>query len=227
MKWLLLAGLLFGAGGWLPGQAAARAAEGIKQPVFLICPHRKKYSSWSLSLTVDPADPRKVLALGLEELTRVNAEDLAPNGYDAALAAQRDPKTPRTLLGAMEAKDFAASELRIEKNNALHVGLAPLGPGEYRLYLSLRVEAEQRFIIGGKEKAKRDVVLRCDSATNTWAAYAVTLEDAAGKKVAAGTPMLITGICFPVTGTGIYRIAGMVGGDLVLLMDRDTSPENK
>lgn len=215
---LIAACLAFFAAAILSADGASAAEEG-KQPVFLICPHKKKFSAWSLYLTVDSANPGKVLALGLEELTGKNSEDLAPNGYEAVLAAQQDPKTARKLLGALAAKDFATGELSIKKDDALHVSLRPLGPDSYRLNVSMRINLDQRFEIGGKEQARHDVLLRFDKATGKWAAYAVALDDSAGKNVVGAKPKPISGITFPVLATGIPRVIAVVEGNPVTLMD--------
>ncbi|MGD0089414.1 MAG: hypothetical protein ABSE73_05790 [Planctomycetota bacterium] len=218
--WLLPAGALVLSGFTALWAAhTALAAEGIRQPVFLLCPLKKKYSAWSLYLILDRADPGKVLALGLEKLKGKNAEDLAPNGYEAVLAAQKDPQTAREPLGTLEAKDFARGELRIEEDDALRVSLDALGPDSYRLNVSLRVGADTRFVIGGKERAKREVVLRLDRAKGQWAAYAVTLENFQGKKVVQAGVKTMSGIGFPVLGSGIPRIIGDVEGQAVTLMD--------
>lgn len=204
------------------------AAEGATQPVFLLCPHHKKYSAWSVVLKVDPADPAKVLGLALEKLTKQNSEDLAPNGYEAVLKAQFDPKTPREVLGTLDAKDFGKEEISVKADDALHLGLTPMDGGAYRLMVSMRISADERFTIGGKDQAKRDVVLRFDAGAKKWIASAVTLLDNTGRKLTDGGPKPITGIVFPVTGTGIYTVVGVFpGGDAVSLLERGGMKEER
>lgn len=204
----------------LSGIVPACAEEGTVQPVFLICPHHKKYSSWSLYLTVDKSDPSKVLALGLDKLTGKNSVDLAPNGYEAVMVCQQDRNTPRETLGALPVGEFSRSELVVKKDDALHVSLKPQGTDSYQLFVSLRVGACGHFTIGGKDQAKRNVVLRFDRAQGKWGAYAVVLEDSEGRKLEMAGPKQMSGIVFPVSGTGIYQVAGVVDGQPVALMDR-------
>ena len=187
--------------------------------MFLFCPRRKKFSAWSLFLTVDKSDPSKVLAVGLDKLVGKNSLDL--DGYEAVLAAQQAPQTARELLGTLAARDFASGELWIEKDNALHVSLKPLGPDSYRLFVSLRINADQRFVIGGKEQSKRDVVLRFDRNKGKWAACAVVLLDYEGKNLVSHGARKLSGIFFPVEGTGIQSIYGVLEGEAVAvtLMD--------
>jgi len=195
------------------------AAEGNKQAVFLICPHHKKYSAWSLFLTVDSSDPSKVLSFGLEKLVGKNSEDLAPNGYEAVLATQEAPQTPRELLGTLAAKDLGGHELRIEKDDALHASLKALDADSYRLYVSMRIGADERFVIGGKEEKKRDVILRYDRTKGRWKAYAVALLDFEGNKVVSQGAKVLSGICFPVGAGGISLIVGDLEGQAVTLLD--------
>jgi len=223
MKCPLYASLLCFAAAMLVSDAEAAApapADGIRQPVFLLCPHRRKYSAWSVFLTVDRSDPTRVLALGLEKLTGKNSEDLAPNGYEAVLTAQQDQKTAREVLGTLRAQDFADSVLKIEQDDALHLSVSAVGSLSYRLALSLRVGGDDRFVIGGKAQAKRDVLLRFDRTTGKWGAYAVILEDAEGRKIVESGAKPISGLCFEVKPTGIFRIVGSVAGEAVVLMDR-------
>jgi hypothetical protein len=219
---LALAGLR----GDVAAAESAAAAEGVNQPIFLLCPHRQKYSAWSLFLTVDKSDPSRVLACGLEKLPGKNSVDLEPNGYEAVLKAQRDPKTPREILTTLPATEFATGQLKIEKDNALHVSLTPMGAGEYRLMVSLRVSADERFTVGGKEQGKRDAVVRFDRATGTWSTYAVKMQDSKGNVVANPAPRPFSGILFPVSGTGIYRVVGVFDKDIAVeLMDRTQRKE--
>ncbi len=192
-------------------------AEGVKQPVFLICPHQKKYSAWSVYLNVDPSNPEKVLGLGLDELSGINSVD--SGGYEGAQAAQADAKTKRENLGTLSVDQFGKGQIKIEKNDALHLGVESAGNGTYRLLISMRCTSDQRFVVGGKEQKKRDIVLKYDKGSKTWQAVAEKMTDINGKAVLnPGTQ--IQGIMFPVTGTGIYRIVGMLpGGDSALLVD--------
>ena len=198
----------------------AAAAEGAKQPIFLLSPHRTKFSAWSLYLTVDPNDPSKVLQLGLEKLVGKNSEDLAPQGYEAVLAAQGDPKTQRETLSTLDAANFGSSQIKVEKDDALHVSLTPVDADSYRLMVSLRIAADQRFTIGGKEQSKRDVLVKYDKGSKKWSACATTMIDAEKNKIVEGGCKPISGIVFPVKGTGIYRVVGVLEGEPVVLLDR-------
>src|SRR5262249_40568684 len=91
---LLLAALVVSA---LP--ITVRAADGGKQPVFLMCPSNKKYSAWSVYVTVDPANPAKLTGLGLDKMKGQNISD--SGGYDAVLKAQQDPNTAVENLGTL------------------------------------------------------------------------------------------------------------------------------
>jgi len=87
MKTILkLSLMLFALALVLPVEAAR--AEGVKQPVFVMVPHNKKYSAWSLFVVADKDDPSKLLSFGLEKLLGKNSEDLAPNGFENVVAAQ-------------------------------------------------------------------------------------------------------------------------------------------
>src|SRR5437868_14433857 len=78
----------------------AAAEKGVKQPVFLLCPHAEGYSAWSLYVMVDEQDPQKILSLGLEKLSKKNSKD---SSYDDVVAAQSDPKVQRERIGSLDA----------------------------------------------------------------------------------------------------------------------------
>ena len=206
-------------------RAEEPAAAGSKQPVFLLCPYKEKLSAWSLFLAVDPQNPRKVLALGLEKLKKQNAKDFT---YDQVLAAQKNPKTERETIGSLDAKNFSGGMLEVQKDEALKVEVKPLADGSLRLMISLRINLEQRFVVGGNERQKRDVVLRYNQEKRAWEALALALEDKKGKQVAsAANPKFISGLAFPVQSgsIGIPTIYGvMAGGVTITLMD---NPEIK
>lgn len=207
LRMVVLMALVLGA---LP---TAGAMDGDKQPVFLMSPHKEKYSAWSLYLVVDKGDPGKVLQLGLEKLKKKNSKDMT---YEEVLAAQRDPKTEREVLGTLDAANFSSGRIEVEKDDALHVSLTPQG-SDYQLMVSIRISADKRFTIGGKDQGKHNVILRYNKDSKSWSATAKTLTDTEGKRV---TDKPISGIVFPVTGTGIYRIIGVIEGEPVLLLDR-------
>ena len=203
-----------------------RAIESEKQPVFLLCPHTEHFSAWSLYVLVDKSDPSKVLALGLDKLKGKNGTE-TPRGYEGVLAAQSDPKTATENLGQVDAKDFGTRTLEVKQDEALKVSVSPMADG-LRLMISMRLSLEQRFIIGGKEQNQRDIVLRYDAATHAWGACALILKNAAGKSLVDNGCRQITGIVFPVSGTGIYRIMiVMRDGAAALVLDRDTSPKQE
>src|SRR6185436_11319188 len=155
------------------GAAAAEEPTTKKQPVFLLCPDRERYSSWSLYFVVDKKDPKKVLSLGLEELSQHNKMD--DKGYGKVLEAQENPSTPRVELGSLDAKSFGSGALKIEKNNALNVTLTPDGEN-FKLMIDLRIEQDKRFQMGGKD-SKHDLVLKYNPAFRAWGTYANTLSD--------------------------------------------------
>ncbi|HYG73426.1 MAG TPA: hypothetical protein VEK08_00230 [Planctomycetota bacterium] len=200
--------------------ASAADTDGIKQPVFVMVPHVKKYSAWSLYVVADKKDPSKLLSFGLEKLVGKNSEDLSPNGFENVVAAQQDPKTQRENLGILDASQFGSGQIRVDKDDALHTSLTPVGPDTYRLMVSMRIAADKRFTIGGKEQGKRDVLIKYDKATKSWGACATTMKDAEGKSIVENGCKPITGIVFPVTGTGIYRVVGVIEGEPVVLLDR-------
>lgn len=199
---------------------AAPAAETIKQPIFLLCPHTEHFSAWSIYLTVDKDDPSKVISLGLDKMNGKNSEDLKPNGYDKVLHAQSDPSTQTENVGSLDAKDFQSGMLEVKKDNALKISMTTAAGG-YRLMLSMRISADKRFVIGGNEQSKRDVMVTYDTTAKKWSACALTLLDEKGSPAVSGKCKPISGIVFPVTGTGIYRVFGVLGdGEAITLLDR-------
>jgi hypothetical protein len=201
----------------LPSPVKA-ADEAVRQPVFLICPHKENKSAWSLFLKVDKTDPSKVLYLGLEALDKVNS--VQSNGYEAVLEAQKKDSTPRTELLKLNASEFGRGEIKVEQNSALNVSVAPNADGSMKLNISMRRTSDKRFNFGGKDAAKRDLVLKYNKDKKEWGAFAAKLEDAEGGKISEGGTQQMTGIQFPITGTGIYRIVGwMADGESHKLLD--------
>jgi len=197
------------------------AEDGLKQPIFLMCPHKKRFSAWSLYLSVDKADPSKVMGIGLEKLSGKNSEDLAPDGYEKVLRAQKDPSTAREPIASLDAANFGSGQLRVEKDDALQVSVSSVDATTLRLMISMRISADLRFTIGGKEQNLRDVLITYNKATQRWTACATKLQDSKGQDATGGRYRGITGIVFPVTGTGIYRVVGVMDdGDAVILFER-------
>ena len=211
---LLIAASLLG----LAGAAFAHEAGNVvKQPVFLICPHQHGYDAMSVYLELDKNDKSKVLAVGVEYLKGQNSKD---SSYDAVLRAQKDPNVRREDLGVLKADSFGRSMIQVKENDAMKIGLTPAGK-DLRLFLSMRISLSDRFNIGGKDANRRDVVLRYDPAKQEWYACATRLKDTDGRDHASSGCERVTGIAFPVSGTGIYRVA-MVddAGDAFVVMDR-------
>jgi hypothetical protein len=201
----------------IPAEALA-ATPTEKQAVFLICPKHKSYSAWSLYLIVDRDDPSKVRALGLEELRNKNASD---STYEDVLAAQNDPRTQRKNLGTLDVSRFGSGNINVSESDALHVSVSPVGSGALRLNMSMRISFDGRFEIGGKEENRRDVLFKYDPDKKSWFACADRLVDSSGRQTVDSGCLPLTGIVFPVTGTGIYRvIAATTNGDAVIVMDR-------
>lgn len=218
MKTLLSALLLAAFSVTLFPTAVHAAAPSEKQAVFLLCPRHKTYSAWSLYLEVDRDDPSNVRALGLEELRNKNASD---SSYEDVLAAQNDPATQRKSLGTLDAARFGSGTINVTDSDALHVSVARVAAGELRLTLSMRISFDGRFEIGGKEESKRDVLFKYDSDKKAWFACADRLVDNNGRQTVDSGCLPLTGIVFPVTGTGIYRvIAATTSGDAIVVMDR-------
>ncbi len=218
LKLTLLAVLFFNVTAAFAEAIPASVELGEKQPVFLLCPHKDHYSAWSLYLMVDKNDPSKPLYLGLESLQNRNSKD---ESYLKVLAAQKDPKTRREELGRLSAKDFGSGNIEVRENKALEVSLSPAADGAYHLNISMRISADGRFNIGGRDADKRDVVLKYNKETRTWGACAATLVDAKGNNPLGASCLPVTGITFPVTGTGIYRVAIVdQAGNGIWLLDK-------
>lgn len=197
---------------------ACAAEKGLKQPIFLLCPHNTGRDAWSLFFIVDENNHSKILSLGLEKLLKQNSKD---ESYREVLAAQNDPTVKRELITELDVKDFATLQLNVDKDNLLHVTLARQTDGSMDLMISARVSSSGRFIIGGEDKAKRDLVVHYDPITTNWLVKAKTLQDYKGVKIADAPGRLMPGIVFPITGTGVYLILGVwENGDVAILMDR-------
>ena len=196
---------------------AEQAAAGVRQPLFLLCPHTAHYSAWSLYLMVDDKDPKKILSLGLEKLKDKNSKDTS---YEDVVAAQADAKTSRENVASLDAKEFGHGELNVAKDDALHVSLTPAGDG-FTLGVSLRISANDRFTIGGRAQGKQDVALKYDETAKTWSVQVKVLSDAKGKSIDGVAGQAMTGIVFPVTGTGIYTVLGVLkDGETFTLLER-------
>ncbi|HLX61475.1 MAG TPA: hypothetical protein VKX17_09355 [Planctomycetota bacterium] len=197
---------------------AAEEAETKKQPIFLMCPENERYSSWSIYATVDKKDPSKLLGIGLDELSNHNCAD--DGGYSKVVDVQGKSDAPAVNLGTLDAKSFGSGSLKVEKDNALNVTVTPDGD-KYKLTIDLRIAADQHFIMGGSEAAKRNLVLMYNKGFKAWGAYATALEDDKGKNIITGEPVRVTGIKFPVKAAGIYTItAGLAGNQGVKIFDR-------
>ena len=209
---------------------AAVAADTVRQPVFLICPKEHGMSAWSAYLVCDKTDPSKVVSLGLEMLKRKNAQDM---DIKDVYKAQSDADTTREQIGSIDEKDFNSGSIVVKKNEALVLSVTPLDNGEYRLNIDLRIAADKRYVIGGKEKDKREVIVRFDRKAAKWNTFAKTMivdgvPDSNGKNVGSDTDP-IWGILFPVVQTtGIYKILMIFdGGGAVKIMEReDKKPED-
>jgi len=201
------------------GGPAFAADKGLRQPIFLLCPRDTGQSAWSLFFTVDDNDHSKVLSLGLEKLIKQNSKD---SSYGEVVAAQHDPNVKRELITELAAKDFAALQLDVNKDDALHVSLTRQADASMELMISMRVSMSGRFTIGGKEaQAKRDLVVYYDPIRTLWLVKAKTLHDYLDVKIADAPGRVMSGLLFPVTGTGIYVVVGVFdNGDGVMLMDR-------
>lgn len=189
----------------------------VKQPVFMLCPHKSGYSAWLLYVEVEKDNPAKLAALGLESLTHINSID---HKYDEVIDSQTNSKTERQQLGKLPSEKFSTGSLNVSENDALHVSLSPTGK-DYQLNINMRVGAVEHFIIGGKELRKRSIVLHYDADTKTWLACATHLVDADGTVVVQSGYEPLYGVYFPVSFTGIYRIVGVFKtGEFTILMDR-------
>ena len=195
----------------------AAAEKPVKQAVFLICPFKAGYSAWSVYMLADKNDPAKLLSAGLETLKDKNAKDTP---YEEVLKAQADDRTPREPLAELPLNDFGRREIGVTTDDALHLSLTPAADGAYDLMLSMRVGLSDRFVLGGKEKSRNAVSIRFNPTTKTWTAYATRLTDTDGENHGAPNAA-ISGIVFPVSLTGIYRVFGVLEtGETALLMDR-------
>jgi hypothetical protein len=200
-----------------------QAEDGTKHPVFLMCPHRKKYSAWSVYVVSDKADPSKLVSLGLEKLSGANSED---TDWDTVVKAQNDANAPREALGTLPVAEFGKGKIEIEKNDALKLTAEDAGNGTYKLVISMRCTLDKRFEVGGKNAKEHEVLLKYDAASKSWQGIATKLTDNEGRQVAPAGGVQIQGINFPVTGTGIYRIVGVLkGGETVLLKDGWQKPQ--
>ena len=189
----------------------------LKQPVFILCPHKAGYSAWMIYVETDREDPAKLKSVCLESLKKVNSID---HRYEEIIDFVANPKTAREQLDKLPADRFSGGSLNINKNDALHISLTPIG-NDYQLNLNMRVGATDHFIIGGKERAKRFIVLHYDPEEKLWSACATHLEDAEGKTVVKSGYEPMYGMYFPVTFTGIYRVVGVFKtGEAAILMDR-------
>jgi len=185
---------------------AVKAAEGAThQPVFLICPKKEKYSAWSLYVIPDKDNPAKIATLGLESLDKKNSAD---ESFDDVVKAQSDGKTQREDLGKLDAKDFGSGKIEVKKDEALRVSITPESNGDYKLNVSMRIAASDRYDMGGKDERKRDLIFHYNKDKKKWVACVSRLEDEDKQTVVkAGSGLKeISGIEFPVTGTGIYEV---------------------
>ncbi|HEY3319199.1 MAG TPA: hypothetical protein VGP72_01835 [Planctomycetota bacterium] len=201
------------------GESAFAAEKGLKQPIFLLCPHNKGRDAWSLFFVVDENNHSKILSLGLEKLVKQNSKD---SSYREVIAAQHDPRVRCERVAELDAKDFATLELTVEKDNLLHVSLARQVDGSMDMMISARVSSSGRFVIGGRESAKRDLVVHYDPIRALWLVKAKTLHDYKDVPIADAPGRVMSGLVFPITGTGIYLVLGVWADneDVVILMDR-------
>lgn len=201
----------------------SEAAESVKQPVFLLCPHTENFSAWSLFLEVDSKDQAKIRRLVLEELSNMNSKE---SSYEKVQAAQRSSDGKREQVAELSAEDFGRKELRVKQDDALHVSMESIDGQTYRMNLSLRVGASDRFVFGGKNRKKNSLLLRFDKDSKIWGAFADALTDPDGKSLVKSGEIGISGINFPVSGTGIYTIVGVLqDSSVVKLLDRSWNPD--
>jgi len=197
--------------------SAVKAEDGAKQPIFLMCPHQKKYSAWSVYVTVDPSNPEKLTGMGLDKMEGINSID--SGGVEGVQAAQADVKAKRENLGTLSAAQFGKGQIKIEKDDALHLGMEPAEGGAYRLVISMRCTSDQRFNVGGKEQKRRDLLVKYDKDSKTWKTIVQKMNSLGDKPILEPGANLL-GIVFPVTGTGIYRIVGILpNGESAVLID--------
>jgi hypothetical protein len=211
--------VLFTALGFWPGGQAFAGEQGTKQPIFLLCPHSTGHDAWSLFFIVDENNHSKILSLGLEKLIKQNSKD---SSYREVIAAQNDPKVERELITELIAKDFATLQLKVDKDDALHVSLARQEDGSLELMISMRVSMSGRFTIGGEdEQGKRTLAVVYDPIRTLWQVKAKALCDYKDVKITDAPGRIMSGLVFPVTGTGVYFILGVWdNGDVCVLKDR-------
>lgn len=215
----MLACLLVGA--WASDDEIASQPQSVqdleKQPVFLFCPHKEAVSSLSLYLLVDKNNPSKPVAMGLEELTGKNSKDQT---YKGVLNAQKDPATQRNAIARIDAGDFGRRTLDVKENNMLSIGVNETKEG-LKLTIDARIGLDQRFVVGGAEREKRDLILKYSSIYKCWQAIAPKLEDISGRNVVGRFAKTLTGIVFSASSTGVSRIAAVDEfGAPVLLLDK-------
>lgn len=216
-RWIL--GLLAGAVTLGAMPAALFAADGAKQPIFVMCPHKKKYSAWSVYVVADPSSPGKIASLGLDKLKGQNSED-NPSGFDGVWKAQFEAGTERENLGKLDASEFGKGRIEIEKDDALKLSMEPGEGGDYKLIISMRCTSDKRFEVGGKHSKTREFVVKFDKAENKFYTQAVRVKSINDDELISPPGAPILGITFPVTGTGIYRIIGILkNGEQVLFID--------
>lgn len=209
---ILAAALVLGA---MP--LAVQAADN-KQPIFLMSPHKKKYSAWSVYVVADPANPAKIASLGLDKLKGQNSEDNA-NGFDGVWKAQFEAGTERESLGTLDAAEFGRGKIEIQKDDALKLSMEAAGE-DYKLIISMRCTSDKRFEVGGKYAKIREILVKLDKASGKWYAHANLIKNINEETLVGPPGAPILGITFPVTGTGIYRIVGvMKDGEQVLFVD--------
>jgi hypothetical protein len=164
--------------------------------------------------------------MGLEKLKKQNAKDKT---YEEVLAAQKNPKTEREPIGTLSAKNFSTGVLKIEKDEALNVSVTPQAGGALNLMLDLRLDLDHRFVVGGKERQKREILIRYNLSKRAWEAQALNLVNAAGKQaVSAGNPKYISGLAFPIMGgslgvTSVFAV--MSGGETITLYENAEKKE--
>jgi hypothetical protein len=203
-------------GGWTHTSVSASEA-GVKQAVFLFCPHTSDYNACSLYVIVDSKDSSKVLSIGIEELKKQNSKDTS---YADVLLAQNNPKIEHKFMAELCAKNFGSGQLKVEKQDALHLWVTPQSDRSLALTISMRVGACERFLIGGLQKSVRNVALVYDPIHSVWQAQVKTLTDSNGQKVPLAIGKNITGIIFTMTSSGVDRILSvMENGDWTSLMD--------
>lgn len=200
-----------------PADARAPRQDLVKTPVFLFCPHKEQAGAWSLYVITDRNDPSRALAIGLEELAGKNSKELS---YRGVLNAQRDPACPRRMISQLNYRDFATSTLDVKENNMLSIKISDTGEG-LALTIDARISIDGRFIVGGAEQNRRNLMLQFNPAANTWQTKALRLENVTGQNVVGNFGMTLTGIVFSAGATSISRIAAVdPAGKAFILLDR-------